>query len=124
MRILLTNDDGIDAPGLAILREIAAELSDDVWVSAPDSNKSGAGHSLSLNEPLRMQQTGERSFATRGTPDHFFAQFAFVSPARKSTLHRFVCGFESEQLQTGGRCRRCRWCGENLSVNRRSLDSR
>ena len=48
MRILLTNDDGIDAPGLEALRDIAAELSDDVWVVAPDSNHSGAGHSLSL----------------------------------------------------------------------------
>ena len=68
MRILLTNDDGIDAPGLAVLRDIAAELSDDVWVSAPETNKSGAGHSLSLSEPLRMRQTGEKSFAVRGTP--------------------------------------------------------
>ena len=68
MRILLTNDDGIDAPGLKVLRAIAAELSDDVWVSAPDSNKSGAGHSLSLNEPLRMRQVDDRAFATRGTP--------------------------------------------------------
>ena len=68
MRILLTNDDGIDAPGLQALRQIAAELSDDVWVSAPETNKSGAGHSLSLNEPLRMRQVSERAFATRGTP--------------------------------------------------------
>ena len=68
MRILLTNDDGIDAPGLAILREIAGQLSDDVWIAAPETNKSGAGHSLSLNEPLRMRQVGEKSFAIRGTP--------------------------------------------------------
>jgi 5'-nucleotidase len=68
MRILLTNDDGIDAPGLHALREIAAALSDDVWVVAPEVNKSGAGHSLSLNEPLRMRQVNERTFAVRGTP--------------------------------------------------------
>ena len=68
MRILLTNDDGIDAPGLKVLRKIAAELSDDVWVVAPETNKSGAGHSLSLHEPLRMRQVDERSFAVRGTP--------------------------------------------------------
>lgn len=68
MRILLTNDDGIDAPGLEVLHGIARELSDDVWISAPETNKSGAGHSLSLNEPLRMRQVSERSFAVRGTP--------------------------------------------------------
>lgn len=68
MRILLTNDDGIDAPGLHALRQIAGELSDDVWVVAPEQNKSGAGHSLSLNEPIRMRQIDERVFAIRGTP--------------------------------------------------------
>lgn len=68
MRILLTNDDGIDAPGLHALREIAAELSNEVWVVAPESNQSGSGHSLSLNEPLRMREIGERVYAVRGTP--------------------------------------------------------
>jgi 5'-nucleotidase len=68
MRILLTNDDGIDAPGLEVLHGIAKQLSDDIWISAPETNKSGAGHSLSLNEPLRMRQVSERSFAVRGTP--------------------------------------------------------
>lgn len=68
MRILLTNDDGIDAPGLHALRQIARELSDDVWVIAPESNQSGASHSLTLHEPLRMRQLDERAFAVRGTP--------------------------------------------------------
>jgi 5'-nucleotidase len=68
MRILLTNDDGIDAPGLHALRQIAAELSDDVWVVAPETNQSGASHSLSLNEPLRMREVDQRAFAVRGTP--------------------------------------------------------
>lgn len=68
MRILLTNDDGIDAPGLHALREIAAKLSDDVWVSAPETNKSGAGHSLSLHELIRMRKIDERAYAVRGTP--------------------------------------------------------
>ena len=44
MRILLTNDDGIDSPGLHALRQIAAALSDDVWVVAPETNQSGASH--------------------------------------------------------------------------------
>ena len=68
MRILLTNDDGIDSPGLHALRQIAAELSGDVWVVAPETNQSGASHSLSLHEPLRMRQIDERAFAVRGTP--------------------------------------------------------
>ena len=68
MRILLTNDDGINSPGLHALREIALQLSDDVWVVAPETNQSGASHSLSLHEPLRMRQVDERAFAVRGTP--------------------------------------------------------
>jgi 5'-nucleotidase len=68
MRILLTNDDGIDSPGLHALREIADQLSDDVWVVAPETNQSGASHSLSLHEPLRMRRIDERAFAVRGTP--------------------------------------------------------
>jgi 5'-nucleotidase len=68
MRILLTNDDGIDAPGLHALREIAGQLSDDVWVVAPETNQSGASHSLSLHEPLRLRRIDDRAFAVRGTP--------------------------------------------------------
>jgi len=71
MRILLTNDDGIDAPGLQALRQVAESLagaSGEVWIAAPETNQSGAGHSLSLNEPLRMRQISERAFAIRGTP--------------------------------------------------------
>src|SRR6185437_15886905 len=68
MRILLTNDDGIDSPGLHALREIALQLSDDVWVAAPETNQSGASHSLTLHEPLRLRQIDERAFAVRGTP--------------------------------------------------------
>ena len=68
MRILLTNDDGIDAPGLHALRQIASALSDDVWVVAPETNQSGASHSLTLHEPLRMRELDARAFAVRGTP--------------------------------------------------------
>ncbi len=68
MRILVTNDDGIDAPGLHALRQIAAQLSDDITVVAPETNQSGKGHSLSLHEPLRMREINERTFAVRGTP--------------------------------------------------------
>lgn len=68
MRILLTNDDGIHAEGLAALERIARTLSDDVWVVAPETDQSGFAHSLSLSEPLRMRKIDERHFALRGTP--------------------------------------------------------
>ena len=68
MRILCTNDDGIHAPGLKIVEQIARELSDDVWVVAPELDQSGVSHSLSLNDPLRLRDVGPRHFAVRGTP--------------------------------------------------------
>ena len=68
MRILLTNDDGIRAEGLDVLRSVAAELSDDVWVVAPDSNQSAVGRSLSLHMPVTRYAVGEREHAVRGTP--------------------------------------------------------
>ena len=68
LRILLSNDDGIAAPGLRVLEEIARGLSDDVWVVAPETEQSGAGHSLTINEPLRLRQLGERRYAALGTP--------------------------------------------------------
>src|SRR6201987_1374072 len=68
MRILCTNDDGIHAPGLKVVEEIARALSDDVWVVAPELDQSGVSHSLSLNDPLRLRQVTERHFAVRGTP--------------------------------------------------------
>lgn len=68
MRILITNDDGINAKGLQILREAASKLSDDIWVAAPDSNQSGVSHALTLSNPLRAQEVDDRVFAVRGTP--------------------------------------------------------
>ncbi len=68
LRILLTNDDGIHAPGLKSLEKIAKELSDDVWVVAPETEQSGASHSLTLNDILRTRQLSKRHFAVRGTP--------------------------------------------------------
>ncbi len=68
MRILLTNDDGIHAEGLAVLERIARTLSDDVWVVAPEADQSGFAHSLSISEPLRMRKVGERHYSVRGTP--------------------------------------------------------
>jgi len=68
MRILVTNDDGIGAEGMDVLRRIAEEVSSDVWVVAPEKNQSGASHSMTLHEPLRVRQTDERTFVLRGTP--------------------------------------------------------
>jgi 5'-nucleotidase len=68
MRILVTNDDGINAEGLKACEDIARTLSDDVWVIAPEHDQSGVSHSLSLNDPLRLRALGERHFAVKGTP--------------------------------------------------------
>jgi len=68
MRILITNDDGIHAPGLAVCEEIARAISDDVWIVAPETDQSGVSHSLSLNDPLRLREVGERHYAVKGTP--------------------------------------------------------
>lgn len=68
MRILLTNDDGVNAAGLKLLERIAGEFSDDIWVVAPTEEQSGAGHSLTLTMPLRLRRLGERRFCVTGTP--------------------------------------------------------
>jgi 5'-nucleotidase len=66
LRILITNDDGVDAPGIAIMQAIAAQLSDDVWTVAPDGNQSGAGHRFTLGRELSIDQRAERIFAVNG----------------------------------------------------------
>ena len=68
MRILLTNDDGINAPGLAVLEAIAATLSDDIWICAPAEEQSGAGHSLTLTRPIRLREHDPRRWSVTGTP--------------------------------------------------------
>src|SRR3954454_17109068 len=68
LRILVTNDDGIRSPGLLVAEKIALAISPDVWVVAPESEQSGASHSLTLSLPLRLRRAGERKFAVTGTP--------------------------------------------------------
>lgn len=68
MRILLTNDDGINAPGLNVLERIARQFSDDVWICAPSEEQSGAGHSLTLTRPVRLREHAPRRFSVSGTP--------------------------------------------------------
>ena len=68
MRILVTNDDGIHAPGLLSAEKIARALTDDVWVVAPETEQSGASHSLTLTLPLRLREIDKKRFAVTGTP--------------------------------------------------------
>ena len=68
MRILLTNDDGIDAEGLECLETIARTLSDDVWIVAPATEQSGKGRGITLTEPLRVNRLAEKRFSVTGTP--------------------------------------------------------
>src|SRR6266513_2408053 len=67
-RILISNDDGIRSPGIQVLEKIARELSDDVWVVAPEQEKSGASHSLTTRRPLRLTEVAPRRYWVDGTP--------------------------------------------------------
>jgi len=67
MKLLLTNDDGIDAPGLALLRDVAAEFGDPVVV-APDQHLSGCGHRVSTEHDLHLDDRGGGRYALSGTP--------------------------------------------------------
>jgi len=66
--ILVTNDDGINAPGLKVLEKIAKSLAREVWVVAPETEQSGASHSLTLTQPLRMRRLGAQRYAVSGSP--------------------------------------------------------
>ncbi|MEI8320557.1 MAG: 5'/3'-nucleotidase SurE [Alphaproteobacteria bacterium] len=68
LRILISNDDGINAPGIQVLEEIARTISSDVWVVAPAQEQSGAAHSLTLHYPLRPKELGPKRFSVDGTP--------------------------------------------------------
>ena len=67
-RVLLTNDDGIDAPGLKVLEEIAAQIAREVWVVAPEHDQSGQSHAVSLHHALRVTDRGNRRYGVTGTP--------------------------------------------------------
>jgi 5'-nucleotidase len=71
MRILVTNDDGISAPGLQVAEEIAEEIagpSGEVWVVAPAFEQSGVAHSVSYVRPMRLERLEARRFAVEGSP--------------------------------------------------------
>ncbi len=68
MRILLTNDDGVTAKGMEVLRQIAAELSDDIWVVAPATEQSATSRSVSLHNPVMAKKMEGKVYAVTGTP--------------------------------------------------------
>ncbi|MEO3414769.1 5'/3'-nucleotidase SurE [Roseovarius sp. CAU 1744] len=71
MRILITNDDGINAPGLEVLHGIATALAGpdgEVWTVAPAFEQSGVGHCISYTQPMMVSQMGPRRFAVQGSP--------------------------------------------------------
>lgn len=67
-RILLVNDDGIDAEGLAVAHDIATAIADEVWTVAPQVDQSGMSHAVSIHLPIRISERGPRRFAVVGTP--------------------------------------------------------
>jgi len=88
LRILITNDDGVDAPGIAVMEEIARTLSDDVWVVAPDGNQSGAAHRFTFGRELELIEKRSRVFAVpHGSPaDCVVAGMTFLLKDRPADL--------------------------------------
>lgn len=82
MLVLLSNDDGIEAPGLGALEAVAAELGE-VWTVAPATEQSAKSHSLTMSEPLRVLERGVRRFAVTGTPaDSVYLALHHLLPRR------------------------------------------
>lgn len=83
MIALLSNDDGIDAAGLAALRAVAEAHFDEVWIVAPASQMSQIGHRVTTDTPIRYERRGERAFAVDGTPaDCVRVALAHLLPVR------------------------------------------
>jgi 5'/3'-nucleotidase len=68
MRILLTNDDGIDAPGIIALAKVLEKNGHDIIVVAPDKEQSATSHSITLHQPLRLHERGKNRYALTGSP--------------------------------------------------------
>ncbi len=90
-RIMVTNDDGVDAAGIKTLEEIAAEMSDDVWVCAPAHEQSGASRKMSLSEPIPVRRLDDRRFAVFGTP----SDAAFLG------IHDLICDKRPDLVLSG-----------------------
>ncbi len=86
-RILITNDDGYNSPGLKLMEAIARSISDEVWIVAPEEEQSGKGHALSLHEPVRIRQIDEQYYAVKGTPtDCVMMALHQIMPERPTLL--------------------------------------
>ena len=68
MRILISNDDGLNSEGLEILQQFAHSISDDVWTVVPDSQRSATGHGITIFNPLRLTKVKEKTYISNGTP--------------------------------------------------------
>ncbi len=92
-RILITNDDGINAEGLKVLEHIALAISDDVWVVAPEAEQSGAAHSLTLHLPVRVRKIAPKRFAVGGTPtDCVLLALKEIIPVKKKPVTLVLSG--------------------------------
>ncbi|MEE2746789.1 MAG: 5'/3'-nucleotidase SurE [Pseudomonadota bacterium] len=87
-RVLIVNDDGIDAHGIKMLERIVKDLCDDVWIVAPTVQQSATGHSLTLRRPLRIINYGPKKFAVDGTPTD--CVLLAVNQIMKDSLPDFV----------------------------------
>lgn len=93
IRILITNDDGINAEGLKVLEKIAHSVSDDVWVVAPEQEQSGAAHSLTLHLPVRVRKIEAKRFAVSGTPtDCVLLALKEIIPMKKKPVTLVLSG--------------------------------
>ena len=90
MRILITNDDGINAPGLTVLEAIAEAVAGpdgEVWTVAPAFEQSGVGHCISYSRPMMLAELGPRRFAAEGTPaDCVLAAIGDAMPGRPDLI--------------------------------------
>ncbi len=87
MKILLTNDDGVNAKGISVLREIALQISDDVWTCAPETEQSATSRSVSLHNPVRLKKYEERVYSVSGTPtDSVIVALEGLMPESKPDL--------------------------------------
>lgn len=92
-RILLSNDDGINADGLKVLERVARKISDDVWVVAPETEQSGAAHSLTLHLPVRVRKISARRYAVSGTPtDSVLLALKEIIPVKKKPVALVLSG--------------------------------
>ena len=107
MRILLTNDDGINARGLRLLEAVARKLSDDIWIVAPAEEQSAAGHSLTLTTPVRLRRHDERRFSVTGTPTDA-VMLALAHIMKDSPPDVVMSGINRSSITTGAtRSRAC-----------------